>query len=61
MRDVPLSPGGLRHVRSAWILAAAIIIAALATLSGLAAQLANQGAWDLETEQTAANQQPQPH
>jgi hypothetical protein len=59
MPDISLSPSGGRHIRSAWILAfAIIIIVALATLSGLAAQLANQGAWDADSgasEQAPAN------
>ncbi len=60
MRDISLLPTGLRHFRSGWILAAAIIVVvALATLGGLAAQLANQGGWDADSgavgEQAAAN------
>jgi hypothetical protein len=59
MPDISLSPSGVRHTGSAWILAfAIIIIVALATLSGLAAQLANQDAWDADSgasEQAAAN------
>jgi hypothetical protein len=49
MRDMSLSPTDRRHSRGARIFATAIIIfAALAALSGLAAQLANQGAWDAD-------------
>jgi hypothetical protein len=50
MDDISLSSASLRHFRGAWIFAAAIILVmALVTISGLAAQLANQDDWDADS------------
>lgn len=50
MDDISLPPTSLRHFRGVWIFVAAIIVTiALVTISGLAAQLANQGDWDADS------------
>jgi hypothetical protein len=49
MHDPPLAQSEEKHIRDAWIWAATIIaVAAILTLSGLFAQVTNQGARDAD-------------